>query len=362
MPSCDSPTLVCEHQPQLPVIDGHGVGVTVVNFNTSAYTAHCIASLAMAHTPPARILVLDNGSSAEAFDALIRSVEALPRTHLLIYRSEQNLGFACGSNFLVDRLREWDGCCYVGLLNNDAQAEPIWTDALVAALQANPGLHGMAGGRMHKLRNTSEVDTLGISIYGSLMPADRLRTDDLYMGPTGGCCLMTRACVEDIIAETGYFFDPRFFCYCEDTDLVLRANLLGYQPAYVDELVAVHAGQASSSVRKAGFIAYHGWRNVMWLHVKLIPTTIFLRHAHWLLLAHAMSLGRYVVTGQFGFVWRVYRDAFRLVPVVLKERVALKPRWRIRPAELDHRICQSFYRQGYILKTLRQLIGRGEPA
>ena len=211
MPSCDSPTLVCEHQPQLPVIDGHGVGVTVVNFNTSAYTAHCIASLAMAHTPPARILVLDNGSSAEAFDALIRSVEALPRTHLLIYRSEQNLGFACGSNFLVDRLREWDGCCYVGLLNNDAQAEPIWTDALVAALQANPGLHGMAGGRMHKLRNTSEVDTLGISIYGSLMPADRLRTDDLYMGPTGGCCLMTRACVEDIIAETGYFFDPRFF-------------------------------------------------------------------------------------------------------------------------------------------------------
>ena len=99
---------------------------------------------------------------------------------------------------------------------------------------------------MHKLADPAEVDTLGIAMYASLMPADRKSLDDTFIGPTGGCCMLTRALIERLKAVSGYCFDPRFFCYCEDTDMVLRAVLLGYRPIYLDQLVALHEGQASS--------------------------------------------------------------------------------------------------------------------
>jgi GT2 family glycosyltransferase len=100
---------------------------------------------------------------------------------------------------------------YIGLLNNDAVVMPELVFLLRAAL-AERGQHiGMSGGRMHKLHYPQEVDSLGITLYASLMPADRKDTADPYLGPTGGCCLMSQGFVKDIVATTGYCFDERFF-------------------------------------------------------------------------------------------------------------------------------------------------------
>ncbi len=211
---------------------------------------------------------------------------------------------------------------------------------------------------MHKLHDPHEVDTLGISLYGSLMPADRKDTHDTYLGPTGGCCLMTRSFVQDIIATTGYFFDPRYFCYCEDTDLVLRANLLGYRPAYVDQLVATHEGQASSQVQNANFIAYHGLRNAIWMQWKLLPASILVRHLPWLLLANLLTVVRQTLSGRLGVLFAIYRDALRELPAISKERRRILPLMRISTAELRTRINSRFYRQGYASLVLAELRSR----
>ena len=179
------------------------------------------------------------------------------------------------------------------------------------------------------------------------MPADRKTTQDPYLGPTGGCCLMTRAFLEDVKATTGYCFDERFFCYCEDTDLVLRANLLGYRPAYVDQLVALHEGQASSRNQHNSFIAYHGLRNTLWMHWKLIPTSILLRNAPWLLLTHLLTIVRQTLSGRPGILIAVYRDAFKQLPTMVKERAQFKLATRVTPAVLAQVVSRRFYRAGY---------------
>lgn len=355
------PRKVLHSQASKPPAEEAGIGFTVVNFNTSTCTLRCVASLAAAHCPPRWILVLDNGSDLADYNALLAGINKQHACELIVYRSDTNLGFAAGSNVLVDELLRLPSCSHIGLLNNDAVAQPCLLVALRDALLADPAHHGMAGGRMHKLADATQTDTLGISVYASLMPADRHSSTDTYLGPTGGCCLITVECARDLIASTGHFFDPRYFCYCEDTDLVLRANLLGYRPAYTDTLVALHEGQASSSgVSNKDFIAYHGWRNVIWMHVKLLPARTLWRHAFWLTLAHLLWSGRHLLTGNVSLPWRVYRDAWRGWPGLWQERKRLKPIWRISPSELEKRLHPRFYRAGYITDLLRSMLTRSK--
>ena len=326
---------------------GHDVGYTVINFNTAAQTLRCVASLTNCNEPPATIMVLDNGSAEADFDTLATELDSATHSHIQLFRSMVNLGFAAGSNFLIDQLLCLPRCAYVGLLNNDAVAKPKMVSLLREPLTVTGNPVGMSGGRMHKLDSPEEVDTLGIAIYASLMPADRKDTRDPYLGPTGGCCLMSRTFAEDVKATTGYLFDERYFCYCEDTDLALRANLLGYRPAYVDELVALHEGQASSRARDDRFIAYHGLRNLIWTHWKFVPTSLLIKRVHWLLLAHLLAAVRQALFGRPGVLLAVYRDALKRLPAMLKERARFRHSVRVAPTVLDPTISKRFYRQGY---------------
>jgi GT2 family glycosyltransferase len=350
------PFLVLQHS---GIVEHQGtaeIGIAVINFNTAAQTLRCLASLGQSALPPRWIVVLDNASSEDDFKQLL-GCSALPSSELRIYRSTQNLGFAAGSNFLVQVLlsESHPTCTHIGLLNNDAVAMPDMLTLFLDALKDNARLAGMVGGRMHRLAHPDEVDTLGITLYASLMPADRKSTDDPYLGPTGGCCLITRECVDEIIGCSGYFFDSRYFCYCEDTDLVLRANLLGYQPAYVDQLVALHEGQASSSKRHHSFIAYHGLRNAIWMHWKFMPTKLVIHNAIWLLTAHGMTVARQVASGRLSTLWRLYRDAFWKLPEMLEERSRFQRFVRIAPNGLSKRISSRFYRKGYARVVLAEL-------
>jgi len=341
------PELVREFAPAGPCPDRARVGYTVINYNTAAETLQCVASLTECSEPPAWILILDNASTEADFEVLRDSLQMASSSRIQLFRSTMNLGFAAGSNFLIDRLMEIGDCEFIGLLNNDAVALPGLIASLREALVCGGDWTGMAGARMHKLMNPREVDTLGIALYASLMPADRKSTADPYLGPTGGCCLMTRAFVKDVKATTGYCFDERYFCYCEDTDLVLRANLLGYRPRYVDELSALHKGQASSSGQYSTFVAYHGLRNAMWMHWKLMPASLLWRFAPWLLLAHVLTIVRQILSGRVSLLWRVYRDAFRMLPAMLEERARLQLVFRADGLALRKVVSRRFYRQGY---------------
>ncbi|MBS0599356.1 MAG: glycosyltransferase [Proteobacteria bacterium] len=333
---------------------GQGIGVLVINYNTARQTLRCLESIQQSSLLPDWVLVLDNASSSSDYQHLLDGAKAPKAGALHIYRSEQNLGFAQGSNVLIDLLLLQPACQHIMLLNNDAVAEKEMLAALHAALQAAGGEAGLAGGRMHKLAVPAQVDTLGIALYASLMPADRKTLDDIYVGPTGGCCMLTRTLVERLKVVSGYCFDPRFFCYCEDTDLVIRAVLLGYRPLYLDQLLALHEGQASSGGGYNPFIAYHGLRNTLWMHVKLMPVGMLWRYGLLLVFAHVLMLGRHTLSGRFSMMLKVYRDALRRFPEFMAERKQFKSHVLAPCHALDSFITERFYRKGYLQSILQK--------
>jgi len=337
-----------------------GIALAIVSFNTAERTIRCLESIAACTLAPDRVLVLDNASDPVDFDRLVGACRAMAHSQVLVYRASANLGFAAGSNFLVDAALTDGDCRFVALLNNDAVAMPDMLSRLVATMGDGAGL---AGGRMNRLDDPARADTLGISLYASLMPANRLDVADPYLGPTGGCCLLSRGLVDRLLEASGYCFDPRYFCYCEDTDLALRAVRLGFRPAYTDEVVALHEGQASSGA-DSEFIAYHGLRNLIWMHAKLVPGPILARYGLLLAAAHAMTVVRQGLMGRLGLMWRVYRDAFAKLPEFRAERARFAQKAIATPADLDLLIAPRFYRRGYSGEVLAS-IGRrwrGRPA
>ncbi len=330
------------------------IGMTVINFNTSRLTLRCIDSFSESSLSPDLLLILDNSSEYEDFNALCCDLKPLPHTEIRVYRSSNNLGFAAGSNFLLQLLED-ESCNYLGLLNNDAVARPDMVRKLVDSLSESENV-GISGGRMHKLLAADKVDTLGISMYASLMPADRLELSDPYLGPTGGCCMMTRGFANSVKAVSGYIFDERYFCYCEDTDLVIRANLLGFSPGYLDEILALHEGQASSSRAGKNFIAYHGLRNSIWMQLKLIPASIAVRHMPLLVVSHAMLCFKYFLVGDAKLIFSIYRDAWKKRKIFMSERKIFNNHVKISSCELAEKISPKFYRKGYFKKKILDFV------
>jgi GT2 family glycosyltransferase len=332
------------------------VAVLLISFDTTEQTLRCIESLRSQTRPPAWIGVLDNDPARGELRDAIDGIAPFAASELRLFRSDRNLGFAAGCNALIECYLAVESCRHFLLLNNDAVALPHLVERLTDAISQDARA-GMVGGRMHRLDAPEQVDTLGISLYASLMPADRYDIGDAYLGPTGGCAMISRECAQALEESVGYVFDGRFFCYCEDTDVALRANLLGFRPLFVDDVVALHEGQASSGGPDNLFIVYHGLRNSCWMVMKSIPARLLWKYGALFLLAHLMSVARHVVSGRPGLVFRVYRDALRGLPGVREDRRRLSGKVRLPAEVLEERICQRFYRRGYFRAALRKALG-----
>lgn len=108
------------------------VRLVVLNYNGGAMVQRCVDHLEALAWPADRLelVVVDNAS----IDGSPAALAARPRVRLVA--SPSNTGFPANNL----GLRDLDDVDYAGLINNDAFVEPHYLDALVAALEADPGL------------------------------------------------------------------------------------------------------------------------------------------------------------------------------------------------------------------------------
>jgi GT2 family glycosyltransferase len=199
---------------------------------------------------PADVVVVDNGS-ADGTAELVRG--EFPEVTLL--ELGENLGFGPAINRGVAR-RPADP---VILLNNDAECEPRFLEALLDA--AAEGAEMVAGVTTQEAA-PGLIDSAGVVADATLMGFDHLHGEPVEaaaraadpLGPTGGAALYRRAAFE---AAGG--FDERIFLYYEDLDLALRLHAAGARCRLAPGARAVHAYSASLGAASGEKYARTGW-------------------------------------------------------------------------------------------------------
>ncbi|MEA2738398.1 MAG: hypothetical protein QOH05_1705, partial [Acetobacteraceae bacterium] len=196
------------------------VDIILLNWNKSALTLACVASLQARTYANARILVVDNGSVEQDVAAL----QAAEGPFKLV-RNQHNLGFTGGVNVGIAQAMA-DGAAYIWLLNNDAVPTPDTLARLVAAAEADPRV-GLASPVIQHMDGDDSIDTCCGLVHSAplnfertadpSMAADWMRTDPGRIWLVGTALLVRRSLIEKIGG-----FDDRFFAYWEDNDYSLR--------------------------------------------------------------------------------------------------------------------------------------------
>jgi hypothetical protein len=329
----------------------------ILNHATATATLRCLDALLQEILPDARIFVLDNGSPGDDSKQLADFASLHP-AQIRFSSSLKNLGFAGGMNLLIGQALADPAVDEILLLNSDTVPQ----SGFIAAMQAklDPGSRvDMVAARM--IREDDATDSLGIALYRSTLASNRKREEEILLGPSGGCALLTRRLLEDLHASHGEWFDESFFCYAEDTDLAIRTRWLGYRPAYAANAIVHHAGSLSSGGPENDFVLYHGIRNSLWWLIKDAPTGWLLRSLPWFIVLHFAIAARHLRRGRARVLWRLYRDAICGIPAMRRKRAIIRKTRRVPAAEFATWVEPHFYERGYVRRAWREL-WRGKSA
>lgn len=288
------------------------VTLIIVNYNGKGCIERCLKGVRQQVFQNFECVVVDNGSS----DGSAEWIET-HHPEIQLIRLPENAGFCRANNMAIQKTRSE----FVGLLNNDAVADPFWLSRLVAALKMRPEA-GFAASKMLYSDAPHIIDRAGDGYTRS--GAGRLRgrgaRSDAYnqiewiFGACAGAAVYRKAMLDTI-----GLFDEDFFLLYEDVDLSFRAQLKGFKCIYVPDARVYHLASRTLGYDSPVSI-YYGHRNLEWVYLKNMPGPLL-----WMTLpAHLFYIllsGAYFVSkGKGGSFFKAKTDALKTVPIVLKKR------------------------------------------
>jgi N-acetylglucosaminyl-diphospho-decaprenol L-rhamnosyltransferase len=213
------------------------VAIQVVNYRTRRHLEGCLPTV-LADAPDAQVLVLDNASG----DDLSPLAARFPEVEFV--QGEENVGFGAGHNLLAGR----HDAAALMFLNPDTRfIEPRTVARLLDALAGDvhavgPQLVTPAGtvepldhGELHGFR-ARVAQAAGDTYYRKRSePAD-------VAWVSGAACLVARRAFDAVGG-----FDPAFFLYKEEEDLLLRIRRAGGRVRYLPSVRVRHDGAATAS-------------------------------------------------------------------------------------------------------------------
>ena len=317
------------------------VSIIVVNWNGGAMLDECLQSAFAQTWTDTEVIVSDNAST----DGSLERAEANWGERLRVLRNPRNEGFARGNN-LAFAIATGD---WVFLLNNDAVMAPEAIANLMRFVADRPDTGHLAC-RVIRYEEANVFDSAGLLIYpdGVCRPRGWQEKDlgqydrpEEVLAAHGCACAYRRTMLDDVGN-----FDEVYFCYLEDLDLGMRAQLAGWKCWYVPDAVVRHHKSASAGTYSK-FKAYHVERNRIWNAVKLLPRFI-------LFMSPMFTVNRYLMQGYaaathvgissdfvkeyswFQLIWillRAYTAALFRLPRMILERHRLSKRRKITTRE-----------------------------
>jgi GT2 family glycosyltransferase len=263
-----------------------------------------------------------------------------------VIRNPENRGFCTANNQGIA------AACgeYVALLNNDAEADSGWLEALLGACSARPET-GMAASKVLVWEEPTKIDKVGHLIFPDGQnrgrgsgAVDRGQFDGLedVLWPDG-CAAMYRKAMLDEIGG----FDEDFFAYGDDAELGLRARIAGWGCRFAPRAVVRHHRGATLG-KDSGWRLQLIERNRVLLAVKLFPWSLLvlnpLFYAVRLVAGAMLARSGRGDTAHFPGMrgkWTILRAlvggdvaALRLIPRMLGKRAQVRPIRRLSGGEV----------------------------
>jgi GT2 family glycosyltransferase len=319
--------------------------VVVVNWNRRELLRACLDSLARQTHRNFEVVVVDNGSN-DGSPELVRELAAGFPAPLRLIANRENRGFCAANN------QGFAGATaeFIALLNNDAEAEPAWLEALIETIGAADDV-GMAASKILVWEDPRRIDKCGHLIYPDGQnrgrgtgQVDRGQFDRVEetLWPDGCAALYRRAMLDDIGG-----FDEDFFAYADDAELGLRARVAGWRCLYTPRAVVRHHRGATlglGSARRLTLIE----RNRVLLVVKLFPWSLLwlnggyflarIAAGLWAALRNRGELRHYPgLRGRIAAAMALLRgtvSALPLIPRMVRKRRQMAARRRLRPFQI----------------------------
>ncbi len=284
--------------------------------------ADCLRALESQTFDRFEIVVVDNSGSGRV---------GAGGQRVRVLSNDRNVGFGSAINQAI----RVSGAPYIAVLNDDAAPHPGWLAALVKAADARPKA-GMFASQV-RMMDKNHLDSAGmlIALDGSSKqrghgePPAKFAAGSDILFPTGSAALYRRKMLDEI-----GLFDERFFLYCEDTDLGLRARWAGWEGVYVPGAVVDHA-YSKSAGRASALKAYYVERNRLYTVIKNFPFSMLalvkfyaLARYFWHLLFMVTRTGKAAEFRDAGhppwllpfLVLRAHASALARLPYLLRER------------------------------------------
>lgn len=333
-----------EHQAPLPV------SVVIVNWNRRDLLLASLGSLAQDQGVRFEVIVVDNGSddgSAEAVEAYATSAPYPVR----LIRNSTNRGFCAANNQGIEAARGE----FVALLNNDAEAGPMWLKNLLGAFD-KPHV-GMAASKILVYEDPQVIDKAGHLIYPDGQNRGR-GTGELDQGQydkveevlwPDGCACMYRRTMLKIIGG----FDEDLFAYGDDAELGLRARIAGWDCIYIPTaVVRHHRGSTLGQLNPRRITLIE--RNRALLAAKLFPGSLLwknpayflarLSSGLWAAVNNRGEIGRFPKFGdKMRAAWAFLLgdlQALAMLPRTIRKRRLLKPFRKLTPREVQRLILK----------------------
>jgi GT2 family glycosyltransferase len=277
------------------------------------------------------VVVVDNASTDGSQAEIEASFGSNPR--IRIVENSENVGHAEGCN-IGARMTKGQ---YIVFLDSDIEFETKnWLRELVNVME-NDSTVGLAQAKIVLSEDKRCLDYVCVAVdalgtwavnYGS--KEERFKENFEILAASSGCCIARR----NVFDQVGGF-DADYFIYDDDTDLSLRARLLGYRVMFVPSALVIHRGGVLRGV--SGMMLYHSSKN----RLNTVLKNYELRNVWWRF--SVLTFFTFIVSAGF-FVVKKHDEAkatlkgvinpIANLPKIWKKRLVFQSKRRVKDSEL----------------------------
>ena len=247
------------------------IEIVIPNWNGSKMLRHCLQSLAEQTFTNFSVTVVDNGSTDDTEDMLLRE---FPSVKLIKF--SYNTGFSVAVNVGVEKAQAE----LILLLNNDMEVASNCLEELYLAAEKYKeydffALKMLSFSQRHILDGAGDAvlrGGVGYRLGTQELDGPQYSHDREVFGACAGAALYRK----DFFIKTG-LFDADFFAYLEDVDLNIRARRLGMQCMYLSKAIVYHIGSATSGSKINPLTIRLSTRNNLNVLIKNYPLRYFIQ-------------------------------------------------------------------------------------